>query len=437
MGDKSSELKQKILRLVSEYWRAEHEDKPFEPGDSAIPYGGRVYDDKEIQAAVRAGLDFWLTLGPEGEAFEKRLADYLGVRHAMLVNSGSSANLVAMMALTSKKLERPVRPGDEVITAAAAFPTTVNPIIQAGCVPVFVDVDVPSFNIDVSRLEDALSDATRAVMLAHTMGNPFELDAVTAFCKQRDLYLIEDNCDSLGSRYQGRLTGTFGDFGTSSFYPAHQITMGEGGAVYTDDPELKRIAESFRDWGRDCWCASGKDNTCGKRFDREWELLPPGYDHKYVYSHIGYNLKPTDIQAAIGLAQLDKLESFIEARRRNRDELARAAAEVPWLRIQQPTPGSKPSWFGLLLYLAADAPVDRRKVIEYLEGKKIQTRLLFGGNITLQPAYQEVNFRVAGELTNTDMVMNQSFFIGVYPGIDDVRREYMADAIKGLNDLAR
>jgi len=414
-------IREEILRLTGELHRVRSEQAgAFRPGESAIPYGGRVYDEKEIQASVAASLDFWLTLGPEGEAFEKEFAAYLGVRHALLVNSGSSANLVAFAALTSPTLPRPILAGDEVITVAAAFPTTVNPIIQHGCVPVFVDVDERTANIDVSRLEDARGPRTRAVMLSHTLGNPFDLDAVTAFCRDRDLWLVEDNCDALGSTYRGRLTGTFGHFGTSSFYPPHHMTMGEGGAVYTDDGRLKKIADSFRDWGRDCWCACGKDNSCKKRFGWTWESLPEGYDHKYVYSHIGYNLKPTDIQAAIGREQLRKLPAFIEARRRNWATLRAGLAglEDRW-RFMEPTPGSDPSWFGFLMVMREPDHARLNDFCRALDVRKLGNRRLFGGNLLRQPAYKGVRHRVVGDLAVTDRITAGGVFLGVYPGLSE------------------
>ena len=429
-------LERRILDLAAELHRRRRaKAPPFDAGKSVVPYAGRVYDEREVQAAVRASLDFWLTLGPEGDALERELAQFLGVRHALLVNSGSSANLVAFMALTSDELERPVRPGDEVITVAASFPTTVNPIVQAGCLPVFVDVDRRTANVDVARLEDARSPRTRGVMLAHTLGNPFDVDSVLAFCKQHDLFLVEDNCDALGSLWKGRLTGTFGDLATSSFYPAHHMTMGEGGAVYTSSPALKKIAESFRDWGRDCWCASGCDNTCGKRFRWSWDQLPEGYDHKYVYRHLGYNLKPTDIQAAIGREQLKKLPSFGEARRRNWRALRAKLGELEDVfDFVEATPGSDPSWFGLLMVMRRP---DHRKLVEICKGldaRKIGHRRLFGGNLLRQPAYRNVQHRVVGGLEVTDAFMAGGLFLGVYPGLS----EEMIDAIaRGMVEAVR
>lgn len=432
MPESEEKLRQEIGERVRQIVRARDAKRLFVPGQTVIPYAGRVYDADEILAAVESSLDFWLTLGPKGREFENRLSEYAGRRFAVLVNSGSSANLLAFAALCSPLSENPIRPGDEVITVAAGFPTTVNPIFQYGCVPVFVDIDPATVNIDVSRLEAALSSRTRAIMIAHTMGNPFDVGTITAFCRANDLFLIEDNCDALGSTYRGRLTGSFGTVATQSFYPPHHLTMGEGGAVLTDDLALNRIVRSLRDWGRDCWCDSGKDNTCGNRFKGQFGKLPLGYDHKYVYSQVGYNLKPLDIQAAIGLAQLKKLPSFTEVRRRNYEVLEKSARSIPWLMTQQATPGSEPSWFGLLLTLTQDAPIERRQVVEYLEAKKIQTRQLFAGNLICQPAYQNKEYRISGSLENTHAIMDRSFFLGVYPGIDDQRLDYMVGVIEGL-----
>ncbi|MEM4247712.1 MAG: lipopolysaccharide biosynthesis protein RfbH [Candidatus Nanoarchaeia archaeon] len=429
-------IKSKILERVAEYYQIAHQKSNFVPGVSSVPYGGRVFDDKELKAAVAASLDFWLTLGKEGEAFEKEFADYLGVKHVILTNSGSSANLLAFAALTSEKLDNPIKPGDEVITVAAGFPTTVNPIIQYGCVPVFVDIEIPSFNIDVSQLEKALSPKTRAVMLAHTLGNPFDIDSVLEFCNKHGLWLIEDNCDALGSKYNGRYTGTFGHIATSSFYPPHHITMGEGGAVYTNDANLKKIVESFRDWGRDCWCASGKDNTCKKRFSQKFGNLPLGYDHKYVYSHIGYNLKPTDIQAAIGREQLKKLPSFIEARKRNWNYLREKLAELEknW-HFMEATPKSEPSWFGFLLCLKKADHDKLTEICKFLEDKKIGHRRLFGGNLLLQPAYAKIKHRKIDELSNSDLVANGAIFLGVYPGLSTEQLDYVCENLKSANTL--
>jgi CDP-6-deoxy-D-xylo-4-hexulose-3-dehydrase len=432
------DLHDRILGLVREYYQARHEPKVFFPGQSKVPYAGRVFDEHEMVAAVDAILDFWLTLGPHGEAFERELAAYVGTRHAVLVNSGSSANLVAFATLTSPQLDRPLRPGDEVLTVAAGFPTTVAPIVQHGCVPVVVDVDLETGNVLADRLADAVSPLTRAVMLAHTLGNPYDLDAVLDVVGRHDLYLIEDNCDALGSLYRGRKTGTFGHLATQSFYPPHHLTMGEGGAVLTNSGRLKRVVESFRDWGRDCWCASGKDNTCGKRFAWQLGQLPEGYDHKYIYSHLGYNLKPLDVQAAIGRQQLRKLDDFVAARRANHARLVEALRPYEeFLVLPRATPASTPSWFGLLLTVRDGAPFTRSQLVHYLESRHIQTRQLFGGNLLRQPAFQNITCRVVGDLTNTDKIMNDSFFIGVYPGLTPAMLEYMeavfADFFRALS----
>ena len=428
---REEDLERQILDLVAELHAERSKKKqPFLPGASAIPYGGRVHDHEEIQASVKASLDFWLTLGPEGDAFERELGKWLGVRDVVLVNSGSSANLVAFMTLTSDDLPRPIQAGDEVITVAAGFPTTVNPIIQAGCIPVFVDIDLATVNIDVSQLEAARSERTRAVMIAHTLGNPFDVAAVRAFCKQHQLFLVEDNCDALGSLYQGRKTGTFGDVATSSFYPPHHITMGEGGAVYMQKPIYRKIAESFRDWGRDCWCPSGKDNTCGKRFSWEWDHLPHGYDHKYVYKHLGYNLKPTEMQAAIGRAQLRKLDSFVAARRRNwqllREWLTPIEDEIAFM---EPTAGSEPSWFGFVLRLRKPDHDRLSTICRGLDAKRVGNRRVMGGNLLLHPAYRKVVHRTVGELPNTNDLVRSAFFVGVYPGLTEEMLRAQADAI--------
>ncbi|MCK9362302.1 MAG: lipopolysaccharide biosynthesis protein RfbH [Syntrophales bacterium] len=414
----------------------------FTPGDR-IPYAGRVFDEREITSLVDSSLDFWLTTGRYAEKFEKEFAAFLGVQHCSLVNSGSSANLLAFMALTSPELgERRIKPGDEVITVAAAFPTTVSPIIQYGAVPAFVDISLPTCNIDVTQLEAALSNQTKAVMLAHTLGNPFDLAAVKAFCDKNDLWLIEDNCDALGSRYfqngSWSYTGTSGHIGTSSFYPAHHITMGEGGAVYTNDSKLKRLVESFRDWGRDCWCPPGRDNTCHNRFDRQFGELPLGYDHKYVYSHFGYNLKATDMQAAIGCAQLEKLPSFIEARKRNwkilRDGIS--GLEERFI-LPEATANSDPSWFGFLLTVREDAGFTREMMVNHLEQKGIQTRMLFAGNLIKHPCFDEMrkagkNYQVIGDLPTTDRIMRDAFWVGVYPGMTEGMMGYMLETLRGF-----
>lgn len=431
------ELKDEILEQVRRYAQLRHGRRSFTPGTSAVPYAGRVFDEREVAAAVETVLDFWLTLGPQGAAFERELAQFVGVKHALLANSGSSANLLAFTTLTSPQLDRPLARGDEVLTVAAGFPTTVAPIVQNGCVPVFVDVALETGNVLVERLADAVGPRTRAVMLAHTLGNPFDLDAVCDLAERHDLYFVEDNCDALGSLYHGRKTGTFGDLATQSFYPPHHLTMGEGGAVLCGSGRLRRIAESLRDWGRDCWCPSGADDTCGKRFG--WQLgdLPAGYDHKYTYSHLGYNLKPLDVQAAIGREQLKKLDQFTAARRANHARLS--AALKPYeehLVLPRATPHSEPSWFGFLVTVRDGAPFSRGDLVRHLESRRIQTRQLFGGNLLRQPAFAGVEHRVAGELTHTDKIMNDAFFIGVYPGLSGEMLAWMeqsfADFFQGL-----
>ena len=423
-------LRARILDLVREYHAAAWPTREFAPG-MPVPVSGRVFGAEDVVNLVDASLDFWLTTGRFAAEFERTFARFFGLRHAMLCNSGSSANLLALSALTSPKLgERQLRPGDEVITVAAGFPTTVNPILLNNLVPVYLDVELGTYNVDVTQLEAAVGPRTRAVMVAHTLGNPFDLDAVTDLARRHRLWLIEDNCDALGSRYRGRLTGTFGDLATVSFYPAHHITMGEGGAVVTDTPVLKTLVESFRDWGRDCWCDPGKENTCGKRFD--WQLgdLPHGYDHKYTYSHIGYNLKLTDMQAAVGLTQMDKLPRFIDARRRNwallQEGLERHAEH---LLLPRATTHSEPSWFGYLISVRPSAPFTRNELTAHLEAHNVATRLLFGGNLLRQPAHRERPHRVVGELTNSDFVMDQTFWIGVYPGLSGAALEYVIDTI--------
>ena len=414
-------LRERILTLVQEFHDLQFAPRAFVPGETPVPVSGRVFDADELLHLVDSSLDFWLTTGRYARQFELQFAKAVGVRHALLCNSGSSANLLAVSALTSKKLgDRRLKPGDEVITVAAGFPTTVNPILLNGLVPVFVDVELETYNLDVSQLEQALGPRTRAIVAAHTLGNPFDLDTVTAFAKEHGLWLVEDNCDALGSTYSGRLTGSFGDFGTLSFYPAHHITMGEGGAVLTNRPQLKLLIESFRDWGRDCWCEPGEDDTCGLRFAHQLGNLPHGYDHKYIYTHIGYNLKVTDMQAAVGVAQLAKLSEFVEIRRRNW-QLLRDGLE-PFedvLMLPRATAGSEPSWFGFPITIREGARFDRNALVHHLEERKIATRLLFGGNLTRQPAYEDVEFRAVGELPNSDVVMNRSFWIGVYPGLTE------------------
>jgi len=439
--EREAQLRQRAIDAAVEYYRHVHAGSTgFSPGDR-IPYGGRVFDEREIASLVDASLDFWLTTGRYTERFEHEFANFLDIRHCSLTNSGSSANLLAFMALTSPKLgDRRILPGDEVITVAAGFPTTVTPIIQYGAVPVFVDVTLPSYNIDATMLEPALSSRTKAVMVAHTLGNPFDLAAVKAFCDRHGLWLIEDNCDALGSRYrldgEWRFTGTIGHLGTSSFYPPHQMTMGEGGAVYTDDTTLKRLVESFRDWGRDCWCPSGRDNTCDNRFRQQFGELPRGYDHKYVYSHFGYNLKLTEMQAAIGFAQLEKLPSFIEARKKNwrrlRDGLSPLADR---LILPEATENSDPSWFGFLLTVREGAPFTRDRLVEHLESRGIQTRMLFAGNLVKHPCFDEMRaggsgYRVVDTLETTDRILRDTFWIGVYPGLTEGMIDHMIGTIR-------
>ncbi len=434
MTDKTRNLRAQIRELVASYYEAAFSPGEFIAGVTSVPVSGRVFDATELQYLVDAGLDFWLTTGRFAAEFEKEFAKVFDVRHAMLVNSGSSANLLALSCLTSPSLgERALRAGDEVITVAAGFPTTVNPIIQNGLVPVFVDVVIPTYNLDVSQLEEARSERTRAVMVAHTLGNPYDLSAVTAFVKKHDLWLIEDCCDAVGATYQSRHVGSFGDLATTSFYPAHHVTMGEGGCVMTDRPALKKLVESFRDWGRDCWCEPGLANTCGKRFDWQFGDLPYGYDHKYTYSHIGYNLKLTDMQAAVGVAQLKKLEQFIAARRKNFNTLYEGLKELDeFLILPQATPDSNPSWFGFPLMVREGAPFTRNDLVRHLETHKIGTRLLFGGNLIRQPAYREISCRVIGDLVNTDQVMNRTFWIGVFPGITEPMIGYMLATIRAF-----
>ncbi|HEY3345339.1 MAG TPA: lipopolysaccharide biosynthesis protein RfbH, partial [Anaerolineaceae bacterium] len=419
MNDESLRIRDQILALVGEYAAIAFPERDFISGVTPIPVSGRVFDACEIQFLVDSALDFWLTTGRFAMEFERSFAHICGVKHAALVNSGSSANLLALTCLTSPSLkDRQLRPGDEVITVAAGFPTTVNPILQNQLVPVFVDVSLPTYNVDVTQLEAALSDRTRAIVLAHTLGNPFDLGAVTEFAHQHNLWLIEDCCDAVGALYRGCPVGTFGDLATTSFYPAHHITMGEGGCVLTNQAPLKKLVESFRDWGRDCWCDPGRDNTCGLRFEHQVGELPVGYDHKYTYAHIGYNLKATDMQAAVGLAQLQKLPGFIAKRRENFQILYDGLRDLQDIFIlPEATPGSEPSWFGFSLAVRPGAPFTRAYVIDFLEKRGIGTRLLFGGNLTRQPAYQKVRFRAAGSLKNSDFVMNQVFWVGVYPGL--------------------
>lgn len=427
-----AELRKRILELVGTYAEVAHGPRPFRPGQDPVPASGKVFGPAELVSLVDASLDFWLTTGRFNAAFEKRLAGFLGVKHALTTNSGSSANLLALSALTSPLLgDRALKPGDEVLTVAAGFPTTVNPILQNGLVPVFVDVQIPTYNVDPDALAAAVSKRTRAVMLAHTLGNPFDLDRVLEIARAHDLWVVEDCCDALGSTYGGRNVGTFGHIGTLSFYPAHHITMGEGGAVFTDDPLLKRVVESLRDWGRDCYCPPGKDNTCRKRFDWQLGSLPAGYDHKYTYSHVGYNLKITDMQAAVGLAQLDRLPEFIARRKANFAYLRERLAPLEEaLILPEATPGSDPAWFGFPLTLRPEAPVRRVDLLRELSAGRVGTRLLFGGNLTRQPYFQGLNYRVSGALTHTDLITDQTFWVGVYPGLDPAMLDFVADRME-------
>ncbi len=434
-----NEAREQIKALVTEYYHQFKEQKDeFMPGDR-INYAARVFDEKEMCALTDAALDFWLTTGRFSEQFEKEFADWIGVRYAHLVNSGSSANLIAFMALTAPELgERQIKKGDEIITVACAFPTTVTPALQYGAVPVFVDVTVPQYNIDVSKLEEALTEKTKAVMIAHTLGNPFNLKEVKAFCDKHQLWLVEDNCDALGTKYtingETRFSGTWGDIGTSSFYPPHHMTMGEGGCIYTNNPQLHRLILSFRDWGRDCICPSGHDNFCGHRFDGQYGELPKGYDHKYVYSHFGYNLKVTDMQAAVGCEQLRKFPSFIERRKHNWAYLrAKLECAQDKLILPEAAENSDPSWFGFMISVRPESDLERNKVTRYIEEHNVQTRLLFSGNLIKHPCFDQIRgtdaYRVVGDLTNTDYIMNNSFWVGVYPGMTDEKLDYMASVI--------
>lgn len=436
--DKVKALHDEIIEKVKEYYHLAHEpalNAEFIPGKSRVNYAGRVFDEKELCNLVDSSLEFWLTYGRYSRDFEAKLADYLDVRFALLVNSGSSANLLAFSALTSPLLEeRRVKRGDEVITVACGFPTTVAPVIQYGAVPVLVDVEAGSANIDPTQLEAARSGKTRAVMVAHTLGNPFNIKAVKEFCDKYGLFLIEDNCDALGSKYDGKFTGTWGDIGTSSFYPPHHMTMGEGGAVYTNDPLLKKIMLSIRDWGRDCWCVSGVDNTCDCRFTRQYGSLPLGYDHKYVYSHFGYNLKVSDMQAAVGCAQLEKFSGFVEKRKANFTRLFNGLKDLPQIRLFEKYPESDHSWFGFLITLTEQAKFSRNDLVKYLEAHNIQTRNLFAGNLTKHPCFEHLvegtDYRIVGELKNTDNIMNNAFWIGLYPGMGERRLDYMISIIR-------
>lgn len=437
---KKEELKKQILELTREYYKEVHEPQPdFEPGKTRINYGGRYYDAEEMVNLVDSSLDFWLTAGPWAHKFEKRLAEWLGVKYCSLVNSGSSANLLALYTLTAQELgDRQLRRGDEVITVAAGFPTTVAPIVQYGAVPVFVDMTIPEYNINTDLLEQAWSPKTKAVMLAHSLGNPFNLQAVVDFCHRHNLWLIEDNCDALGSEYfidgEWKKTGTIGDLGTSSFYPPHHMTMGEGGAVYTNNAELHKYTISFRDWGRECWCVGGVDNTCGYRFSKQFGQLPVGYDHKYVYSHLGFNLKATDLQAAIGCAQLEKLDQIVSRRRENFQVLSEGLKGTKGIILPEAQENSRPSWFGFLITVKDDAGFTRTDLTKFLEDHRIQTRNLFAGNLLRHPAFEQYregqDYRVAGSLDVTDRIMNQTFWIGVYPGMTRAKLDYMVQMIR-------
>lgn len=431
MSGKPTPTREDILAMVELYAQQAFAPAAFTPGKSVVPPSGKVIGAAEIRMLVDSALDGWLTTGRFNAAFEKRLSAFLGRNHAITVNSGSSANLVAMTTLTSPKLrKRQLKPGDEVITVAAGFPTTVNPIVINGLVPVFLDVQIPTYNIDTTLLEEAITPRTRAIMIAHTLGNPFDLAEVTRVAKKHDLFLVEDCCDALGSRYDGQLCGSFGNIGTLSFYPAHHITMGEGGAVFTNDPFLNKIATSIRDWGRDCHCEPGEDNTCGRRFD--WKLgdLPKGYDHKYTYSHLGYNLKITDMQAAVALAQMDRLQGFIDQRRANFDFLKSALKPLEeYLILPEATPNSEPSWFGFPITLRPDVKKTRHALQQFLDDRKIGTRLLFAGNLIRQPYFKGIDYRVHGELTNTDIIMARTFWLGVYPGLGEKQLSYVVEAM--------
>ena len=420
-------IRQEIIQKTIEYYQAKFAGREFIPGKSRVNYAGRIFDEKELVNAVEASLDFWLTEGRFSEEFAEKIAAFLGIEHVLLTNSGSSANLLAISALTSEKLgERRLRPGDEVISVAAGFPATVTPIIQNGLIPVFVDIDIPTYNIDIQMMREAITPKTRCIFLAHTLGNPFNVDAVMELAKDHDLWVIEDNCDAFGSKYKGRYTGTFGHLSTISFYPAHHVTTGEGGAVCTNDPQLANLVRVFRDWGRDCYCAGGENNTCGKRFSQQFGKLPPGYDHKYVYSEIGYNLKMTDLQAAIGAAQIDKLRDFCEKRRRNFQRYKTIISKYPGCFIlPEPTPGSDPAWFSFIVTLKPDCSFTRDDLTRFFDSRLIETRNIFAGNITKQPAFVDKSWRLAGHLKNTDYVMNRTFFMGTYPGMTSEMMDYI------------
>ena len=431
--DTRQALRQQIAELVTAYHAEAFAPSAFVPGESPVPVSGKVFDDHELRLLVDSSLDFWLTAGEYARTFERRFAKLLGVRHAMLCNSGSSANLLAVSALTSERLgKRRLLPGDEVITVASGFPTTVNAIVQNQLVPVFLDVELGTYDVKLDHLAEAISPRTKAVFMAHTLGNPFALDAIEELCEQHGLWLLEDNCDALGSRYDDRLTGSFGDIATVSFYPAHHITMGEGGAVLVRRPLLKKLVESFRDWGRDCWCETGVENTCGKRFNWQLGELPFGYDHKYTYSHIGYNLKLTDMQAAVGVAQLDKLDGFVRARKSNWQRLHDGLSDLDALVMPRPTPRSDPSWFGFALTVKPEAGFTRRDLVTHLEEARIGTRQLFGGNLLRQPAYRGVPHRLVGDMSNADIVGEGTFWLGVYPALTAEMLDYMIHTVRAF-----
>jgi len=432
--NKEQLIRKQILNLVEKFWKAKQDSVKFVPGESYVNYAGRVYDDKELVNLVDSSLDFWLTTGRYAQRFEEEFADYLGTKFCLLTNSGSSANLLAVTALTSPLLnERRLKPGDEVITTACGFPTTLNPIIQNGLVPVLIDVELGSYNIQVDKIEKAITRKTKAIFVPHTLGNPVEIEKIAHLAKRYKLWFLEDNCDALGSKYSGKFTGTYGHIATCSFYPAHHITMGEGGALLTSDPLLKRIIMSFRDWGRDCWCEPGHDNTCLHRFSQTFGQLPKGYDHKYVYSHIGYNLKVTDMQAAIGCAQLKKLDKFVHARRKNFEYLYNGLKKYSgYLVLPESLTKSDPSWFGFTVLVKENAPFSRADLVDFLETNKIATRMLFGGNLIKQPAYKDANYRIVGNLHNTDLVMNNLFWIGVYPGITKEKLVYILSVFENF-----
>jgi CDP-6-deoxy-D-xylo-4-hexulose-3-dehydrase len=426
------QIRNKILELTKQYYSAKHAGGEFVPGQSRVNYAGRVFDEHELMNLVDSSLDYWLTEGRYSEQFTSKIANFLGVENVLLTNSGSSANLLAFAALTSEKLgERRLKPGDEVISVAAAFPSSVTPIFQHQCVPVFVDVDIPTYNIDVQKLRNAISEKTKCIFLAHTLGNPFDIGEVLKIAEEHHLWVIEDNCDAFGSRYKGKYTGTFGHLSTISFYPAHHITTGEGGAIVTNDDQLAKLVRAFRDWGRDCYCAGGENNTCGKRFSQQFGTLPFGYDHKYVYSEIGYNLKMTDMQAAIGAAQMQKLGMFCEARKKNFERYNQTFQKYPdYFTLPEATKGSDPAWFSYIVTLKEGTPFSREQLTQYLDSRKIETRNLFAGNFTRQPALVNKRYRVAGELTNTDVIMNRTFFLGVYPGMTAEMLEYIDRTIE-------